>query len=132
MSLFAQGCRIAAATALLSLCVAPWSVVDASPPPPTFIEESITEFTNAARTEPHTESVQRLDPKKYRAFRFFISERVIVGAAAGISLSRDGKVDIVQAPGTVLTVRANATHQVMSHVALLRDGAIDQSLLGRP
>lgn len=131
MSLFSQVWRISAAALVLTLGE-PSQILSAPPAPPTFIEESITEFTAAARTEPHTESVLHLDPTKYRAFRFLNPQRIMVGAASEISLTPDGKANIVQAPGTVLTVRANATHRVMSHLALLREGTIDQSLVRKP
>ena len=123
--------RIAAATLLVALSGMPLPSFSATPVVPAFIEEPVTDFTSAARNDARTESVQHLDPAKYRAFRYLNRDRVVIGAAQSISITADGRIDIVPMRGTSLTVRPNTTHQTFSHLALPRGGHIAASLLQR-
>lgn len=128
---YIRAIRIAVTTLLVALSTAPSPSFSATPVPPAFIEEKVTDFTSAARNDARTESVQHLDPAKYRAFRYLNRDRVVIGAAQSISVTPDGKIDIVPMRGTSLTVRPNTTHLAFSHLALPLGGRIAASLLQR-
>jgi hypothetical protein len=123
--------RIAAATCFVVLSTVPLPSLSATPLVPAFIEEPVTDFTSAARNDARTQSVQHLDPAKYRAFRYLNRDRVVIGAAQSISVTAEGKIDIVPMRGTSLTVRPNTTHHTFSHLALPLGGRIAASLLQR-
>lgn len=128
---YTQASAMAIAGLVVALSAAPRVTVAAISAPPAFIEENISDFMSAARSDSRTESVQHLDPTKYRAFRYLNRDRVVIGAAQSISVTSDGRIDIVPVRGTSLTVRPNTTHHVFSHLALPLGGRIAASLLQR-